>query len=368
MQGGEARTTAPLASLSSHVDALIKVGGAALTHKDRLESLNEDGLAATVELVRRLVVDNQKKVILVHGAGSFGHFQASSYRVSSGLPPNDSNTKERQQELQMGIAQTRRSVTLLAHKVVTALCEGNLPAVCLSPFPLLYQCRKRRLLPSADNEKKAKEELPAGDLLALQKLLRLGMVPVLHGDVVLDEDQEVAILGGDSIMQHLAVSLRPRRVVFLTDVEGVLSAPPHDALSMLIPRILVRQRQVEAANEFAGGEEEEGESFVLESEKDEVRGEDEEEEGEQEGSKQEKTSLTKRMTTQRQHDVTGGIWKKVKCCAEIARAGLDVWIVQLHSTSAFEACSGGQPFVGTHVTCRASSAATQGVQSNHDRS
>jgi isopentenyl phosphate kinase len=53
-----------------------------------------------------------------------------------------------------------------------------------------------------------------------------GLVPVLHGDVAFDTEQDCAILSGDTILEHLSVFLRPERAVFITDVPGVFAEPP----------------------------------------------------------------------------------------------------------------------------------------------
>ena len=46
-----------------------------------------------------------------------------------------------------------------------------------------------------------------------------GLLPVLHGDAVLTEDDAAAaILGGDELVVRLHGALRPSIVVFLTDV------------------------------------------------------------------------------------------------------------------------------------------------------
>jgi len=64
-------------------------------------------------------------------------------------------------------------------------------------------------------------------------------VPVLHGDACLDEVQGASILSGDTLMTLLAQELRPRLVVFVTDVPGVFDRPPEEPGATLIPRILV---------------------------------------------------------------------------------------------------------------------------------
>ena len=71
--------------------------------------------------------------VLLHGAGSFGHFHARQYALKHG----SSHPKY----LPIGFAQTRSSVTRLNGLVVSALLAHGLPAVSVHPFP---QWRKRR--------------------------------------------------------------------------------------------------------------------------------------------------------------------------------------------------------------------------------
>ncbi|KAH8060530.1 hypothetical protein JL722_4633 [Aureococcus anophagefferens] len=62
---------------------VVKLGGSAITDKARFETLDEAGLRAAAEAVRRCVADG-RRVVVVHGAGSFGHFQAREHGVSRG--------------------------------------------------------------------------------------------------------------------------------------------------------------------------------------------------------------------------------------------------------------------------------------------
>jgi isopentenyl phosphate kinase len=57
---------------------------------------------------------------------------------------------------------------------------------------------------------------------------------VLHGDCVLDTELGCTVLGGDSIMEVLAAELKPKRVVFLTNVEGIFTKPPDQIGARLI--------------------------------------------------------------------------------------------------------------------------------------
>jgi isopentenyl phosphate kinase len=56
----------------------------------------------------------------------------------------------------------------------------------------------------------------------LETMLRLGMVPVIHGDVVMDLSRGACIVSGDQLVRYLAVALKISRVGLATDVPGVL--------------------------------------------------------------------------------------------------------------------------------------------------
>ena len=53
-----------------------------------------------------------------------------------------------------------------------------------------------------------------------------GKVPVLHGDVVRDSEQGCAILSGDTLVECLTEEFKPKRVVFISDVEGIFTSNP----------------------------------------------------------------------------------------------------------------------------------------------
>jgi isopentenyl phosphate kinase len=67
-----------------------------------------------------------------------------------------------------------------------------------------------------------------GRLLALEyrhleQMLTLKMVPVIHGDVVMDLSSGACIVSGDQLARYLAVALHINRVGLATDVPGVLN-------------------------------------------------------------------------------------------------------------------------------------------------
>jgi isopentenyl phosphate kinase len=277
-------------------DLLVKLGGSAITEKAKFETL----AAAPLDAAARAIARGGQRAVLMHGAGSFGHFQAREYAISKGA--TDGRTISWR-----GFAATRASVTRLNRLVVDALVGAGVAAVGVSPFP------QWRTVAAA----------PAHTHLAsdLADLLAVGLVPVLHGDAVLDSSQGCAILSGDWIMEALARELRPRLVVFVTDVPGVYTRPPTEPGATLIEHITVDSAARITSMGTAGG------------------GDGGNRGGDGDASGPSMTSAA--------HDVTGGIATKLGAAARIAASGMVVVIVEANTEHAEAALSGKLPHVCT---------------------
>jgi len=86
----------------------VKMGGSAITEKAKLETLNGPALDKTAEQIAAATKAGVQLAVL-HGAGSFGHFQAKQYLISKGNSHPD---------WAFGFADTRRAVTKLNHEVL----------------------------------------------------------------------------------------------------------------------------------------------------------------------------------------------------------------------------------------------------------
>mmetsp|Transcript_45875 Transcript_45875/g.92579 ORF Transcript_45875/g.92579 Transcript_45875/m.92579 type:complete len:303 (+) Transcript_45875:68-976(+) len=195
---------------------VVKLGGSAITVKNKLETLNENALDATAAHIALATKSGDIQLAVLHGAGSFGHFQAKKFLISKG----DSHP-----QWALGFADTRRAVTTLNLEVVSRLVRASVPAVGLSPFPTSATASKLLHAPGTMDQVKA--------------TLDAGLVPVVHGDAVFDAKQGSAIMSGDLILDYLCSTLKPSAAVFLTDVPGVFTKPPGQPGAQLIPKILV---------------------------------------------------------------------------------------------------------------------------------
>ena len=162
--------------------AATQIGGSCLTDKGSLETVQTSILETTAQQVAEaflLARSSQRvRLVLLHGAGSFGHFTAKEYDLVSG---------GKGETWREGMTKTRHSVKKLNALVVNALAEAGLPAVGVSPFPsVTTDGRKLNGLKS---------------LRVVPDVVEQGLLPVLHGDVVLDSSLGCTILSGDTIME-----------------------------------------------------------------------------------------------------------------------------------------------------------------------
>jgi isopentenyl phosphate kinase len=176
---------------------LVKLGGSLLTDKRKVDAFRS-------ALARRLLreLDGITDLVLVHGAGGFGHPHVKAGNLGTGP-----FTAKRQ-------AAAKRTTEALAEleALVAAAAPADMP---LAQIPL-------------SNARRANGRLTGFPLRHVKAALAAGEIPVLHGSLILDDGAGVSVLGGDEIMARLAKALKPTRVVFATDVDGVFDRDPRE--------------------------------------------------------------------------------------------------------------------------------------------
>ncbi|XP_076094941.1 uncharacterized protein LOC143065319 [Mytilus galloprovincialis] len=200
------------------VDIIIKFGGSAVTVKDKLETLKDDELTNACCIVRNFLQHN-KRIVIVHGAGSFGHHQAKQFNVNAGFTSEDTK---------LGFCMTRVSVTKLNNIIVNRLCQHGVNAVGIPAFG----CWK------TDNRKVIQHNIEI-----VNDVLANGFVPVLHGDCVFDTTSGCIILSGDTIIKTISKQNDVRNVIFFTDVDGIYDKSPQNKDAKLISDIAVEENR-----------------------------------------------------------------------------------------------------------------------------
>ncbi len=189
---------------------ILKLGGSIITNKDSKDPIcNYGALKRLANEIKSVLINNSKeKLIVVHGAGSFGHNFANKYDIGSIFKDeNDFNYKRK------GFSITNNCTKKLNTYVCDALIEFDIPAIAVQPSSIFMAENKRIIQSNID---------------LIKKYLDLGLVPVLYGDVILDVNEHInlVVISGDQIINYLARELRPNKVILGTDVDGVYNKNP----------------------------------------------------------------------------------------------------------------------------------------------
>ncbi len=150
--------------------------------------------------------DSKKNIdydlILVHGAGSFGHISARKYGLDNGF---------RDREQLMGLSEVHNDVRDLNLRFLNELLLTGFPGISIPPMAVLRN--RAKIISYIDHD-------------IFKKVLDMHCIPVTFGDVVPDDSLGFSICSGDSIIQKLAEFYKPSRVIFITDVDGLASSNP----------------------------------------------------------------------------------------------------------------------------------------------
>ncbi len=198
---------------------IVKLGGSVITRKSEESTLRPKVLTRLAqELLSGWSSAGRPPMVVVHGAGSFGHPWAKKWALNA-PPPGPRGQRGR------GVAVTSYQVRVLHNRVLKALLESGIPALSLPPSSV------------GTNHEGKLERL---DLGPVRDATTHGMVPVTMGDVVPDSAWEFSILSGDTLMLELARALHPGRAIFVSDVDGLLDPTNHRKVMPKITEANVR--------------------------------------------------------------------------------------------------------------------------------
>jgi isopentenyl phosphate kinase len=177
---------------------VVKLGGSVITRKS-------DQARIRAKVLRRLAEElcgaGAPPMVILHGAGSYGHPGAVRWHLAEAPPVAGDSHRVR------GGAIVSAEVRKLHQAVLKELVDAGGRPVSVPPAGLAQN--RAGALSSFDPE-------------PFRRWLSAGFTPVSFGDVVLDERWGCSILSADTIAIELTRALHPGRVLFVSDVPGVL--------------------------------------------------------------------------------------------------------------------------------------------------
>lgn len=212
---GNHRTRLKLETHPNSNFIVLKLGGSVVTNKEIPMTSNTKSI---VRLAKEIAAADIKSLIIIHGGGSFGHPLAKKYKIKEGY-------KEPSQI--KGFLKTHQAMLKLNRFIVDALIHHNIPAFSVSPSSCIVTKDGRIQIFNTN---------------VIRQLLKIGLVPVLFGDAILDSHMGFTILSGDQLAAKLAINFKADRIIFGADVDGLFTADPKsDNTAQLMPCILLKE-------------------------------------------------------------------------------------------------------------------------------
>lgn len=201
----------------------VKLGGSIITDKTRPDTPRRGVIARLAAEVHSAMAISARRagspaaglrIVLGHGSGSFGHVVAEKYGTRQGA---GSEAEWR------GFVEVAAAASRLNRVVTDAFLEAGVPVWSLQPSASA-RCREG--------------DLQQLEINTVEEALGRGLVPLVYGDVALDEVWGATIVSTEQILAYLARRLRPGRMILVGQVDGVFAADPvREPQAQPIPRI-----------------------------------------------------------------------------------------------------------------------------------
>ena len=189
----------------------LKLGGSLITDKTQPRTPRPEVLA---RLMEEIAAAHQarpgQQLVLGHGSGSFGHGEAGKYGTRQGV---------RTPEQWRGLVEVQAVAGELNRLVVDAARAAGLPVLNLPPSASAV-CRDGIIQSLA--------------LEPLRAALAHDLVPLVFGDVALDEVRGGTIVSTEDVFRYLAGQLRPERILLAGIEPGVLAHWPDGEIIPLV--------------------------------------------------------------------------------------------------------------------------------------
>jgi isopentenyl phosphate kinase len=182
----------------------LKLGGSLITDKAQpytpLLDVMDD---LAIQIKTALQTNPELRLVIGHGAGSFGHVPASEYHTRDGLPPRATQLAYRERDdtqdnYWMGFAEVWYQASTLNRFVMKALHKADVRVIALPPSASVIA---------------SSGQVSLWDTTPIRMALASGIVPVIFGDVVFDEVHGGTILSTEDLFGHLAKALHPDRIL-----------------------------------------------------------------------------------------------------------------------------------------------------------
>ncbi|MDP3989430.1 MAG: isopentenyl phosphate kinase [bacterium] len=199
---------------------ILKLGGSVITEKEKgLLQVRTELVRSIALTIKTVLSEKNSNLIIIHGAGSFGHVIAKKHKLHEGTIDTDARWQ--------AVAKTHLLCQQLNTYIATEFIAIGLPVFPIHPLSIIT-C--------------AEGTIEHFDTTSIDAILKNNHIPILYGDMVFDSVRGAVICSGDQIAPYLARHTNATRLLFASDIDGIFSEDPHvNPHAQLIPHLDSKQ-------------------------------------------------------------------------------------------------------------------------------
>lgn len=168
---------------------LIKLGGSLITDKEKPFTVKGEIVEDLTRQIKETLDENKNlSLIIGNGGGSFPHYPAVKYKMNNGI--KNENQK-------YGFCAVQDAAAQLNRIIVSQLLKAGVKACSINPSSMII----------AENNK-IKEFFTQ----PIIEIIKLGIVPVLYGDIVIDKKLGAKIFSTERLLTELVLRLEKSKI------------------------------------------------------------------------------------------------------------------------------------------------------------
>lgn len=184
--------------VSSKELIVLKMGGSVITNKyEHFSARNE-----AIEKIAQGISKIKQPLVLIHGAGSYGHPLAKKYEIHKGYFSSSQLD---------GLVEIRIKMQKLGEILTQIFRKYGMKIIPIISSSCMI----------AENKRLLRVEIEP-----FRIFLKIGLIPMCNGDVVADRKLGFSIISGDQMATYLARELGAKKVIFGCDVDGIFTSDP----------------------------------------------------------------------------------------------------------------------------------------------
>lgn len=192
----------------------VKLGGSLITDKERPFTAKIDVIKNLAKQIKEALREDSKlRLVIGNGGGSYPHYPAVKYKMSEGLK------NERQK---IGFCEVQDAAAQLNRLIVRELLNVKVKAVSVNPSSMIIA---------------SGGEIKTFFIEPIIEFLKLGLTPVLYGDIVYDEVFGAKIFSTEQLLTELSLQFKQRGLLVEKIIHNGITLGVLDRQGNLIPLI-----------------------------------------------------------------------------------------------------------------------------------